>query len=400
MIIELTNDAQMHYQVERNTANLIRKCYLMQCQGKKLTAEKLYALCQLTWWSDKGNGYWETAKLPALWSLWNKKGAAPYLIDLGGLKQYGFPKSILNCVEKRTGFTNLYKAYRNSSKVWIKANFDRLAPLVHEAAKLKNNEQRIELAERVHELHGIPMANHENIKMNPANLLTPLIACLDSGLRFPIVNKNANVVELHRKLGITNSSPSEQFKTLIRLIGQHGIKDALMLDVQSGRLAKIKVQNVVGRAIAEIKNENKSLDAKDDSDIEVIVKTRTKKMIRLHNSMTNSLTKLCKNTGYKIFEGSEANKFDALIKDYDDKSKDLLIEVKSSIERSHLRLAVGQLFDYRRKLERRAITDLAVLLPKKPKKDDIDFLNDVGIHALWFINRNLMTIKGNLPSFF
>ncbi len=172
-----------------------------------------------------------------------------------------------------------------------------------------------------------------------------------------------------------------------------------MLDVASGVIAKLEPQKIVSEGSAKIKIQNKPLDQKDDSDIEVIIKTRSQRMIRFHNSMTNNLTKLCHSMGYEVLEGSEPNRFDALIKNYDGKSKDLLIEVKSSIERSHLRLAVGQLFDYRRKLEKRAITDMAILLPEKINKDDIDFLDDIGIHTLWFTNRNMKSIKGNLLHF-
>ena len=74
---------------------------------------------------------------------------------------------------------------------------------------------------------------------------------------------------------------------------------------------------------------------------------------------------------------------------------DLLIEVKSSIERAHLRLAVGQLFDYRRKLGRAAATDIGILLPEKPKTDDIAFLNYLGIKLFWFSNHTFLKIEGD-----
>ena len=242
-IIYLSKEDEKRYKNKLDTAELIKQCYKLQCKGDRLTPEKLYALCQLTWWTKKyfEDDYWMVAKLPALWLLWSKSGKVPKnLNDLSELNKYGFPLSFVKYAEKDTGMVNYYNAYRNSSKDWIRKNFDELAPLIHSAAKLKSEKEAIEIAEKLEKLERIPKQNNYKVKSNPSNLLTPLIACLDPRLRFPIVNKNNNVKELHRKLHITNSTISEQYKTLIGKINQHGIKDALFLDVASAKLVKLK----------------------------------------------------------------------------------------------------------------------------------------------------------------
>ena len=85
---------------------------------------------------------------------------------------------------------------------------------------------------------------------------------------------------------------------------------------------------------------------------------------------------------YKILEGKGNNSFDALIKNYTGK-RDLLIEVKSVNQIDYVRHAIGQLFDYRRELERRHATDLAILLPSKPDENIKDLLKDLGINIIW-----------------
>lgn len=381
-----------HYKKELCTSTLVKACYRETCQNGRLTPEKLYALCQLTWSIIN----WQTTKLGALWTLWRKKGEPPYVDQPRDLKSYGLPPSILKLATPDTGIVNFYRAYRNSSYKWIRKHFHSIAPLIHQAANLKDDDQARQLAEAVDELPRIPKPSGQSGKVSPSSLLTPLFGCLDPRLRFPLVNKNENVVKLHRKLGITKFSLSDQFDTLIRLIGQYGIRDALMLDVASKRLAKKILPKAKDSFAALEKKPDRTLDQKDDADVSVIVRNRSRKAIRLHNSMTNRLTRLCKRAHLRIFEGAEPYRYDALVRNYDGSDKDLLIEVKNSSHRSQLRLAVGQLLDYRRGLRRRAVTDLAVLLPDKPSRDSLSFLTDVGVHVLWFADKNLKMIKGNV----
>jgi hypothetical protein len=61
-----------------------------------------------------------------------------------------------------------------------------------------------------------------------------------------------------------------------------------------------------------------------------------------------------------------------------------LIEAKSSASREHLRMAVGQLFDYsyqgRKKLGE---PHLAILVPEEPSRDLKGWLASLGIHSIW-----------------
>lgn len=109
--------------------------------------------------------------------------------------------------------------------------------------------------------------------------------------------------------------------------------------------------------------------------------------------MTNALLRICKQKKLIVKEGRQPNcRFDALVRN-PQKKGDLLIEVKSRTAVADIRLAIGQLFDYRRQLPKRATTSIAVLLPYAPKKHVRALLNAVNVKALWF-TANLKSIQG------
>lgn len=119
-------------------------------------------------------------------------------------------------------------------------------------------------------------------------------------------------------------------------------------------------------------------------------------MRRLHNSMTNALRTICAKAGLVIEEGSDESRlFDALVRAYAKTERHLLVEVKTDDSPPMGRMAVGQLLDYRRHLGDRAALDLAVLVPKKPSKDALDFLGYVGVKALW-LDGGMTTVGGDV----
>jgi hypothetical protein len=394
-ISELSRRDKKHYEGKIRTAELIKLCYKYQFKDRKPNPEKIHALCKLAWCSDN-----KQYTLGALWIIWGKRGQIPYLTDLNELSSYGFPPQVARQANKPTGFVNFYKAYRNSSLVWIRRHYKQVSFIIHKAARLKSDDEARELADAIDNLPRIPKAHRQPGKISPNSFLTPLVACLDPRLRFPVVNKEGGVLELHKKLGIATFSLLDQFNTLIRLIGQYGIRNSLMLDTISYKLAYMKLPAVTIETKPPAKP-GKLLGRKDDEDIVIISNGYTGKARRIHNSMTNKLIVICKKFGLYTEEGEyRENRFDALILNYNNKGKDLLIEAKGATSRSDLRLALGQLYDYRRKRSRRAATDLAVLLPEKPKSDDIDFLGDAGINVIWFTNSKLQKLAGNIEARF
>ncbi len=69
-----------------------------------------------------------------------------------------------------------------------------------------------------------------------------------------------------------------------------------------------------------------------------------------------------------------------LVCDAFDEQNNLLIEAKSSASRQDIRMAIGQLFDYRRYMG--AGTKLAILLPARPSDDLLALLRDVKVQVI------------------
>jgi hypothetical protein len=127
-----------------------------------------------------------------------------------------------------------------------------------------------------------------------------------------------------------------------------------------------RMLSTIGEPLATKPVASLRLGIKDDQDLVFLSKARTIQMRRLHNSMTTALLHIV-GAGKVVYAGNRQEAmFDALILNYEGHERDLLIEVKSSTNIADVRLAVGQLVDYRRFVNRPAATDLAILLPEEP----------------------------------
>jgi hypothetical protein len=131
----------------------------------------------------------------------------------------------------------------------------------------------------------------------------------------------------------------------------------------------------------------------DDEERKAVTKSKTITYRNLHNKMTNALKRML--TECKLTQGRNRNcRYDVLVEDYDRAGRDLLIEAKPESDKGSLRIAVGQLLDYRRFLPRRAHTDLAVLTISHPAKSYSDLLLDLQISPLWFTHSKCSTLAG------
>ncbi len=70
-----------------------------------------------------------------------------------------------------------------------------------------------------------------------------------------------------------------------------------------------------------------------------------------------------------------------LVSDVYDKNRNNLIEAKGTGSRGEIRMAIGQLFDYRRFIT--PAPACAILLPVPPRPDVADLLESAGISAIW-----------------
>jgi hypothetical protein len=110
--------------------------------------------------------------------------------------------------------------------------------------------------------------------------------------------------------------------------------------------------------------------------------------------MTKRLKRLF--TDLEMTQGDRQEcRYDVLIANYDGSGRDLLIEAKPDPDRGSIRVALGQLFDYRRFLPRQVGTDLAMLTIGSPPDDYVEFLQQLQITSLWFGDETCKTLRGN-----
>lgn len=139
-----------------------------------------------------------------------------------------------------------------------------------------------------------------------------------------------------------------QYESMIALYGVGGIADSADLD-QIGP----DLQDFVAPPGTAPKKQlllqkptcGNNLPLKDEDDIVSLQEARELVQRRIHNTMTNRLCALL--SRYTLLEGGgKSAMFDTLVKNYNGEGDDLLIEVKSSAEDAHVRMAIGQLYAY------------------------------------------------------
>jgi hypothetical protein len=72
-----------------------------------------------------------------------------------------------------------------------------------------------------------------------------------------------------------------------------------------------------------------------------------------------------------------------LLTDLYDATIDMLVEAKGTTTRDAIRMAIGQLADYKRFFKKGSPRHLAVLLPRKPRRDLQDLLSNEGIDVIY-----------------
>jgi len=312
-------------------------------------------------------------------------------------------------ITANSGFSNFYNAYRNTSAAWVKQHRSRIEHLVRAARKLKTDEEAQALAGRIEKMPGIPKANHDQPTL-PANaLLTPLLFALDPRTRFPVINGRKPIRQFIKARGLQDSPLSMQHHALVSLIGQNDWKDAADVDAAMSNAADVVVVTRPGQPATLVQcskplqhqpTSGKTLSVKDDADQTAIAKSsRNIVKRRLHNRMTNRFHELF-GTQHDCKEGaSKLALYDIMVMDClkgKQGSESLLIEVKSSSEEPHVRMAIGQLFAYAYRLGLDAYKS-AVLLPAEPATHLQELLHHLDIGCIWYCDPNLVTLTTSTP---
>ena len=359
-----------HLTKEYNTRDLI--LYIINNYEIK-NHEKIFGLIKLTWFGN-------TAKIDGYNLIFNKK-----FNSLNKIISSIEDNKLKQLFSKNTGFTNFYRAYRNSAFKWAAKNHNQIQKIFKHGQNIKNDYDIIKISKLIEEFPYILRANSQKIKMKSESLITPLLACLDPTNRFPIINRNENVIELHRMMGISNSSLSEKVYELLEIMKENKIINSLFLDVYSKNAIKKKVKRIQ----KENRKISKELLPKDDADVKYLLTENRRVVVRKHRKIEKKLLSFCKQKGIEVEEGIYSKlKFDAILRKYKN-GTDLLVEIKGSNKVSEIRLAIGQVLDYGFDFKNTE-TDLAILLPKKPENKYIQIAKRLNIKVLWLSERKIV----------
>tara|TARA_A200000159_G_C7319031_1_gene337974 strand:+ start:506 stop:1675 length:1170 start_codon:yes stop_codon:yes gene_type:complete len=377
---------------------MVRRIAEYVFEQPSVTPRQLYGLSKLSWITNSYEGgkasYIKSTKIPALGDIFDRDFTS---LSLKEVSQYIAltlkDESVANIVQEHTGFTNFYKAYRNSSLAWVEENFDTLLPMYKSAFAAKNDNDREMLIKAIQRIPGIPKANHQEQLMKAEYLLTPAFFMLDREIKFPLINGNEGVKQLLKALKVKGDDLLKQYRAMVSLYGTGGIEDAADLDQIGNDLPDfIETERTKPKKgllqKKETKNKN-TLPLKDEEDVEVIRKAGTIKQRKIHNQLTNMIRTVLSN--YTLLEGRDNScMFDVLVQKYN-KKHDLIIEVKSSLEKPNIRMAVGQLLDYWYRLKGDEEPHIAILLPGEPDSECVKFLEWMDIGLMWFHDDELNT---------
>lgn len=363
------------------------------------SGNQILGLCKLTWITSAYDGdnpaYISSTKIPALADVMGMDFNGHDISTVASLvareiRDPGLEALILS----HSGFTNFYKAFRNSARPWVEKNKVALVEIFRQAQALQSDDQGEQLAMRIAKLPPIPKANHPDQGMQADFLVTPVCFALDPRVRFPIINGADRVQALLRRVGAVDGTAAAKYRALVGLIGRGGIRDAADLD-QLGVADQLGVLSnddaPVRHLLQERPEVGEELPLKDEEEVERLQQALSSEQRRLHNQMTNHLRRVLAN--WTLLEGRAADcRYDVLVRNYDRAGNDLLIEVKSSTDPSQVRMAIGQVFAYWHRLK--GGTDdvhSAIMFPMRPDGNVQELLEWLEIGIMWIDGESLCT---------
>lgn len=167
-----------------------------------------------------------------------------------------------------------------------------------------------------------------------------------------------------------------------------------MLDVLADRIKQVAPKlNVPIEVRVVAPSSGSSLPEFDTSEREYLRQAGTVRYRNRHNKMTTALKKLMH--GFKLSQGTNPDcRWDVLVEHYEATGRDLLLEVKPDPEKAAVRIAIGQLLDYRRFVLRPATTDIAALTIGAPDKLYRQLLLELQISPIWFTGEDCRALDG------
>jgi hypothetical protein len=372
---------------ERRTANLIQSLWNAAGPKRRNDPAFLCLLVQCGWntggHKDEGNSTrrWRNHKIAEYLTV-------PYGSDqrlAQDLHSHFGSLSLSRClsiVKEKTGITRYYSAYHPATRKFIKRHSKDIALAFRQVSSRSADvySKIRKVATLIESLGEISAGGHH---ISPFNGLTPVVSCLDSQRRFPIMNKRTRALLKY----IEKNEDKEGAVALSELIGpNYDIRDNRELDVYANTEKFPKLKTHARKTDSADAFKDVGLKSEINSTAQIAAKKTTIK--KLHNKLINRLNH------YLLWRQITAkeNKFDALVVGWKN-GRDLLIEAKTASEgpagRSQVRQAIGQLYDYRFTHLPKNKVDLAVLLGKEPSRHVQRLLASLDIELLWFKGKTL-----------
>ncbi len=106
---------------------------------------------------------------------------------------------------------------------------------------------------------------------------------------------------------------------------------------------------------------------------------------RREQRLVLALEEHLRGVGHKVFRQQLLPTGEArpLLTDLFDATTGVLVEAKGTVERNAIRMAIGQLADYKRFFAEDQLRHLAVLVPSEPRKDLVELLFSQGIELIY-----------------
>ena len=147
---------------------------------------------------------------------------------------------------------------------------------------------------------------------------------------------------------------------------------------QGDRLPDLPTDSSSGRTVSETEIEARNVDR-----FQVLVDGRVIEAMRREQVLVHAYAEHLKAQGHLVTRRTYKSGESAqpLACDLMDKTQNVLYEAKGDVRRASIRMAIGQLLDYRR-FEDESI-DLAVLLPRQPSRDLVSLILSVPAIAVW-----------------
>jgi hypothetical protein len=200
--------------------------------------------------------------------------------------------------------------------------------------------------------------------------------------------KMANFRAIERAVAIDRGDPDAE--SLPKGMAAYSVLDRLVFEEFEGEWARLEAEAMTIRASAGATFVSAGERTVTDVDVEASLSgtyetsaTSPAKRTRSEAELVLRFASWMSDRGreviarhYRVSGEPRPLRCDALVKGIP-----LLVEAKSTDDRAALRMAVGQLYDYRR-FEAPA-TELAVLLPMKPAADRLALLESADISCIW-----------------